>query len=47
MHQAASGTVSFSEHWRKDVDNFLAGKMPEDFVIRDRRRCVGGSYHRG
>ena len=32
----ASGTVSFSEHWRKDVDHFLAGKMAEDFVIRDR-----------
>ena len=29
------------------MDHFLAGKMAEDFVIRDRRRCVGGSYHLG
>ena len=33
-YQAA--TVSFSEHWREDVDSYLSGKQ-EDYVIYDRQ----------
>ncbi|CAL1152731.1 unnamed protein product [Cladocopium goreaui] len=30
-----AATVSFSEHWREDVDSYLSGKQ-EDYVIYDR-----------
>ena len=35
LYQAA--TVSFSEHWREDVDSYLSGKTQEDYVIYDRQ----------